>query len=284
MTEAATPDVPVTPDVEIEAPDWREEAGIADNPTFEKFQDVGALAKSYSELEKSFRSAVRMPTEDASDERRAEFREKVLAADDTLMVKPEGYTSPPADAGGYQLDEIEGANLNPDDIGEFKAIAHELGLTTAQASGIHNWLGNNIANDSRNQMEQAQNGLQELKSMWGQAAEQKASAIKNAVAQLSERVPGLQEFLQSNATGVNYKTSMLLMDAVTEMLGEAGVVIPTHRSQLTPEEASQQLLDLRDKYGHLEEGDQGWEAYRQKEIALRKAGGTLSSYASMDNY
>lgn len=261
---------------EVEASPWQETFGIAGNPSFDKFDSPEALAKSYSELEKSMSHRVAMPTEDASDERIQAFREKVLAADDNLMLRPDGYTPPPAEAGAYEFEEVEGANVPGEDVGAFKAVAHELGLTNAQASGVHKFLASNIAESQSGINEMNNKGMSELQGQWGQATKHKMEQARNTVALLGDRVPGLSNMLDSLANIGHDATGIRLMDAITEMMGEAGAVQPTHRSQLTPEEASHQLFELREKYGHLEEGSIGWEQYRAKEVALRKAGGRLS--------
>lgn len=272
------------PDFELDATDWRTDAGVAGDPNFEKFENVGSLAKSYGELQKAYSKAARFPTEDASDERRAEFRDKVLAADDRLMVKPDDFAAPPPDPSGYEFEKVEGANIDAETQGAFKALAHELGLNTNQANGLHQWLGGNIASEQGEAATANTNGMAELKGQWGQATEAKMQAAQNTVALLEDRVPGLGTMLDGLAAKGQDAIGIRLMDAVTEMMGEAGAVPSTHRSQLTPEEASQQLLELREKFSHLDEGSPGWSQYRTKELQLRKAGGRITDFGGMDGY
>jgi len=260
-------------ETEIEAGSWQQEAGLDGDANFEKFESVSDLAKSYSEAQGMISRSVRFPTEDASDERRNEFRERILAADDSFMLRPEGYASAPETADAYKFDAVDGANIDPETEGAFKAVAHGLGLNEKQASGVHDWLSSNIAEANTDTSKINDAGMSELKGQWGNATDEKLAEAKNTVAILADKIPDLPNMLD-NLAGIGHDaTGIKLMSAIADMLGEAKQVPATHRSQLTPTDASYQMADLREKSGHLTEGDAGYGEYRSKMRALGKAGG-----------
>ena len=265
-------------EAEIEAGSWQQEAGLDGDANFEKFESVSDLAKSYSEAQGMISRSVRFPTEDASPERVSEFRERILAADDSFMLRPEGYASAPETADSYKFDAVDGANIDPETEGAFKAVAHGLGLNEKQASGVHDWLSSNIAEANTDTTKINDAGMAELKGQWGNATDEKLAEAKNTVAILADKIPDLPNMLD-NLAGIGHDaTGIKLMSMVAEMLGEAGAVPSTHRSQLSPEDASNQLVELREKYAGIEEGHPSWETYRGKELALRKAGGRMMNY------
>ena len=167
---------------EVEEQSWQQSAGI-ENPRFNDFKSVGDLAKSYTELERLQTNHVRFPSEDAGEEDIAKFNSKMLdrgyhkaptdpdAQRDILKLM--GMPSEPQ---GYQFEEIDGFDSDPEAEGAFKAVAHEAGLTADQAKTIHNWLGSNIASDVQSATQRSEAGIAELKGEWGQAFDQKLHA------------------------------------------------------------------------------------------------------------
>ncbi|MCP3870619.1 MAG: hypothetical protein GY703_21510 [Gammaproteobacteria bacterium] len=219
---------------------WQEQAGLSGNASFEKFATVGDLAKSYSSLEAYNSRSIQIPTEDASDEARNAFMEKLTAVDG-VMATPENYYVPDA-AEKYTFSEVEGFT-GDESVGELKAEALKLGMTQDQANGIHNWLASNIVANQTETASVNMSGMAELKGIWGAAYDQKIQQTENTVSTLAQKIPGL----------VNAERTpefVRLMDLVGDMLGEAGVVQQDPRTQMTPAEARQRIAEIESNTEH----------------------------------
>ena len=98
------------------------------------FAKIGDLAKSYSELEKKLGSSIVKPSEDASEEEKAQFYEQL---------------GKPKTAKEYELKE--------DKIG-FSELAHKLNLSKDQAQGIYN----SFLEIAENQKKNTEKALKEM--------------------------------------------------------------------------------------------------------------------------
>ncbi|MHB9878293.1 hypothetical protein ACSMXM_01310 [Pacificimonas sp. ICDLI1SI03] len=92
------------------------------------YKSVSGLAKSYREAERQIRNGgVEVPGENATDEQRAAYREKMGIPD-----KPEGYEF----AIPQNLELPEGAGLNDDLVAFYGDAAHKLNLPKDQARAL----------------------------------------------------------------------------------------------------------------------------------------------------
>jgi hypothetical protein len=281
--EIETPQAPTeaTPDTDAPELKWQEEAGI-ENPRFDSFKSVADLAKSYTELETYQHQQVRFPSENASEEDVAKFNQKMLdngyykapTQDDPDSIRNVlNLLGAPAEANGYQFDKIDGFDGDPESEGAFKAVAHEAGLTTAQANKIHGWLGENIAKDAAETAKTAEAGMAELKGEWGQAFEHKVEQAKNATQMLESKVPGISKYFDQMAEN-GYDANMVrLMDAVSEMLSESGATQTAPRETMTKAEALARVEEIRRNEQHPANDDThpDYEVHKQAYIDLLKA-------------
>ena len=249
----------VTPDTDAPETDWRTEAGLDGDVNFEKFNSVADLAKGYSEASSMIGNSIRFPSEDAGEEDVANFTQKMLDKgfykapnqDDADSVRGiQQLLGTPKEPNGYQFGEIEGYTPDSEAEGAFKTVAHEAGLTAKQAEAIHGWLGSNIAQESTAMAEQQTKAMGELKGEWGQAFEHKINAAKNAASILEERVPGISEYFDSMADNGQDANMIRLMDAVSEMLGEAGAQPSSPRETMTKAEAQARVREIQDNPNH----------------------------------
>ena len=79
-----------------------------------KFQKIGDVAKSYSELEKKLGNSIVIPGKDASEEEKNAFYEKI---------------GKPKSADGY--------SINDENAKAFKELAYKMDLTDSQAKGLY---------------------------------------------------------------------------------------------------------------------------------------------------
>jgi len=274
MSEENTPDSSDNVTEPQAETSWQQDAGLDGNASFEKFANVGDLAKSYTELENYQAGSIRIPGSDAGEEQMEKFYGR-LDEVDGVMRTPENYTPPPQEASGYTFDEVEGFT-GDESVGALKAEALKLGMTPAQANGIHHFLATNVVANQTEADTANVNAMNELKGMWGAAFEQKMEGINNTMAALSKELP----FLETAE-----KTPQLaqLMDFMGKMLGESGPSRQDPRSAITPQDASLALSDLYQKYDGVQEGDSGYAAFAARRVELQKMGGRLN-FAHVDDY
>ncbi len=91
----------------------------------------------------------------------------------------------PDEATGYQIAAPEGAQVNEERQSAFLDIAHQLGLNQKQVEGIANWdfQSSATASESLNSNNEAatNEGIQALKTEWGQAYDQNVQVANRAV-------------------------------------------------------------------------------------------------------
>jgi len=219
---------------------WQETAGLSGNASFEKFNSVADLAKSYSSLEAYNSRSVQIPTDDASDEVKSAFMAK-LTSIDGVMATPENYSVPDA-ADKYTFSDVEGFT-GDESVGALKAEALKLGMTQDQANGIHSWLASNIVDNQKETNIATHTGMAELKGIWGAAYEQKIQQSENTISTLAQKIPGI-------ANADRTPEFIKLMDLVGDMLGESGSVQQDPRTQMTPDEARQRISEIESNSKH----------------------------------
>jgi len=260
MTDAAV-DISPEPSTDTDAPEstWQHDAGLDGDVNFEKFSSVSDLAKGYSEATAMIGGAIRFPSKEAGEEDISKFNEDMIGKgfyrapnmDDTDSVRGiQKLLGLPSEAQGYNFDEVEGFEGDAESEGAFKSVAHELGLTTSQANGIHNWLGTNLSADQKSAGEKASASMAELKGEWGQAFDHKIENAKNAATQLEERVPGISEYFDNMAENGEDASMIRLMDAVSEMLGEGGATQSQPRETMTKAEAESRIREIQNNPDH----------------------------------
>jgi hypothetical protein len=106
---------------------------IRQSPSFEKFNDVGSLAKSYVEMEKLQGRSVAIPSNDPKDVEawKAQHLPKLqhVFADRLPPAKPDDYE--------FKFEGADAEAIKSDKtLAVFREQAHKLGLSKAQASGL----------------------------------------------------------------------------------------------------------------------------------------------------
>lgn len=133
-------------------PNWRDELPeeIRGSEALANFENVGQMAQSFLEAKKYQGQSLKIPGEDAGEEDRQAFIDKLINKVPTLMPKPnlddqeqsvEFYRSlgMPETKDAYEPPEIEipeGVKIQEEKAEIFKEIAHKHGLTTKQYKGM----------------------------------------------------------------------------------------------------------------------------------------------------
>ena len=257
---------------------WREEAGVADNPRFENFKSVADLAKSYTELESYRGSSVRIPSEDAGEEVWQEFDEKLKNKVPNLFRMPEepndelySRLGRPGDPADYQFQEIDGFEDDVVTQAEFAKVAHEAGLSNKQANAVREWLATNIVEEANQGREDYQQKFEQLKSEWGHAYESNLDQAKAAVRMLNDDIPGFSDYLDETGNG-NDPMFIRMAHALATKFGEKDGIPARPAGVMDPHEARLQAAEMRNNPDHPynNELDPGHKAAKEKMIRLYK--------------
>ncbi len=136
-------------------------------------------------------ASIRIPGEDASDEVKAEFRQKLMTKVPGLVQMPgEGESMDdmyvalgrPEEISGYTAPEIEGAGVSPERFGQLAAVAHKYGLSKAQLEGMANDIFTADAVANAEVVQANADALGGLKGEWGGAFEERSGMAKTILA------------------------------------------------------------------------------------------------------
>jgi hypothetical protein len=180
-TEATAATDSAPPSATSAPPDWR--ASLPDDlraaPSLTKFADPAALAKGYVEAEKLIsRKGAVVPKEGDPPEVLAAWRAAV-----GVPEKPEDYSLSAPEGVPAEVWDGERATA-------FAGLAHELGLSPAQAKSIAEW----AAKDRAGELAKFTSGIEadgrpmeeHLRGEWGQQYDRNIDAARRAAAQFGE--------------------------------------------------------------------------------------------------
>lgn len=187
--------------------------------TKRELKDANSVAKLAREQSKLLGNAIRIPGKDATPEEVQAYREKLgvpKTVDEYEFSVPKDL---PADL-PYDAERATG----------FKAVSHELGLTKAQAQGVHDWAVKNAvgdttamkaASEARN-AEIAKGETEKLVKMWGPLDGETARAnLAYADKALSHGgAEALAEFQRAGLIGD--KGKVIMSAPIAKMLADFG--------------------------------------------------------------
>ncbi len=268
-------------------PGWTPEADLAGNPALAKFKnDDGtwqpdAIAKSYLELEAYRGKSIRLPSEEAGDEDRQAFYDRLQEKVPDLMRKPTGENLdetlralghvPPEE---YVMPEIDsqGVKLNDAEAVAFQQVARKHGLTQAQYQGIvADMTQANIETALANQQASADDSAA-LQTEWGAAHESRIRQISNfaeASGAPTELVNALKAGQVKSATA---KWLYSLVESYSKGGGKQFDVPPQAPGVLTPADAELEAQAIRKNNDHPynNPGAPGHEAAKKRMRELYK--------------
>lgn len=152
----------------------------------------------------------------------------------------------PAEAKDYKVDVPAGAP--PEYADGFRAVAHQLGLTSKQAEGLVKWnnefAGNAAAAQQNQSVAAFQADSEALKQAWGAAHDQNVVVARNTVAAL-----GLDNAtIDKMSAAIGHKPLMELLHKIGAKTGEGEFVSGSgsnYGSALTPAQAKSRIEELR---------------------------------------
>lgn len=233
------------------------------DPSIKDFKDPAGLAKSYIHLNRTLGNSVRIPSEDASEEARAEFLSKITQVDGVLKKpdpnKPEeveafykalGRPDKPEDYDIKLPQDVPEDLVNSDELAGAKNKFHELGLNSAQADALVKYELSRQMQEVDKMNQQVELSRQNLKNMWGSDFDARKNAAKNYAELMGKKHPeATQQLMQQ----VN--TNPLVYDMMAELgkiYQERGHIKGQGIQQfgLTPEEARAKISEIRNNPRH----------------------------------
>lgn len=244
---------------------WREMLSPDLREGVEKFKSADDLVKSYQGLERMIGSRIPIPGENAGDEVRNEFYEKVAKIPGVMRVPDadnmdamnDFYTKMgrPADADGYKYDLgqlPEGLSINEDLEKSFRQFAHSSGFSNKQVGEFMHWW-----TDIQKQALETEKGAyseaeKTLKSKWGADYDRRLSAV-NALLKQHLGEDAAQELYKSGL-GNNLHLAEMLSNIAMNTL-EDSVINARTAPALTPREIESQLDEIMSNPAYLNKFD-----------------------------
>lgn len=217
---------------------------------------VESLAKQFLDLQSHLGGSVRIPSEHASDEDKAAFRQKLIDKVPGLAVvdagDPDAFAATmrqmgaPADASGYALPQLEGENLDP--VEGFNEWAHAANLTQAQFDTIaKGFTAAEVA--KREAMAVEHNaGMEALRGDWGFAYDQKMAGVAN----LAKLKGAPADMVTAIEAGRVAPAVLRFLSAVADSFGGDGMpsLGDQQQQEMTTSEANATYLEIMNNKQH----------------------------------
>lgn len=230
-------------------------------PSLQNFKDINGLAKSYVSAQRMLGSSLRIPSEDASTEAKEEFLQKleqvpgVMRAPDLdnpeAMEQFYNQLGRPETADSYQIELPEGLEANADLTGQFKEIAHKLGLTQKQVEGLAQF-ETHRAQLHAQQMDHLKSTAESvLKEKWGSDYSARLNGAKSALRHYSEAFPDAVTEIANSPIG-NNPAFIAMLSELGGMLSESGSLQGRGSVQygVSAEEARDRIMEIRSNKAH----------------------------------
>lgn len=225
------------------------------------FKDLAGLAKSYVDTKAMVGNSIRIPTDEAGDEQLGEFYGK-LADVKGVMRKPDEsnteamssyYNSMgrPEEAANYDFQIPEGTQYDEGGMSEFKDLAHEMGLTNAQASKLIQYEMKRSESLSENYNTSKVDHEATLRKTWGNEYDNKLATAKRAAEVYGEKYPDAISELVNGPSG-NNPALLIMLSEIGKQFKETGAVgnIESRHFGVSAEEAVQKISDIKMNASH----------------------------------
>lgn len=235
--------------------DIRSEACLRD------FKDIGSLGKSYVSAQRMLGSSIRIPGEDASQESRQEFLNRLSSVpgvmlspnidDPSSLASVYNTLGRPAEASQYQLNSPTELEIDDTELQSWNKEAHALGLTQKQYEGV---LAKFVTLESR-QFEHFEEskiaGEAALRQAWGNDYTNRISAAQAVAQSYSEKYPeAMQQLIESPAG--NNPALLSMMAELAPIFQERGMINGQSRIQLglSSDEARAKIQEIEGNMSH----------------------------------
>ncbi len=230
------------------------------------FNDIGGLAKAFVDTKRMQGNSIHIPGEDAGDEDRKAFVDKLIERVPELMLKPDFEKDEqsadfwralgmPESPEGYEipqpeLQEGEESNIDEDRINIAKNAAHKLGISNKQLNGVLKAVMDYDVETARNADRSQSEELHGLHKEWGLAFEQKYAAALQ-VAKATGAPPVLVDAIKGGQAGP--ETLKWLYQMGKNMGGEGNNLLTMGDgvdTKMTPSEAQEKIDEIMNNKEH----------------------------------
>ena len=243
------------------ATNWRDSLpdDLKASPALANFEDVGQMAKSFVDMKSYQGNSIHIPGEDAGDEQRQQFVDKLMEKAPNVMLKPdfenqeqsrEFYRTMgmPEKADQYEAPQIEnmpeGAKQNEERLNFFREVAHEAGLNKGQFAKIMSKVTEADLANAQAAADAQKAGMEGLKKEWGMATQERIDAAIS-IAERTKAPDHLIEAMKNNAASAEV---VKWMHGLSESLGSEGANFVTNEpggdSKMTPGEAQEKIDEI----------------------------------------
>ena len=235
---------------------------LKEESSLKDIKDVNSLAKSYVNAQRMLGNAIRIPTEDAGDEDKKEFLEKLTKVPGIVKL-PDGSNKDELDAflnkigrptssEDYKINLPENMGTDTKAVDAFKQTAFEAGLTNDQAAKVLGFYTQQLVAPQTEEMERTRvEGEKMLKEKWGPDYNARLNGAKLAVSKYTERHPEAMKALIDSPAGNNPALIEILSD-LANGLSENEVIQGVTKSQygMTAEDALEKIEEIRRNPDH----------------------------------
>lgn len=235
--------------------DIRSEACLKD------FKDVGSLSKSYVSAQRMLGSSIRIPGEDASQEARQEFYNKLSSVPGIMRAPNEedpdsinavlNKLGRPEDPSKYALQAPENLQIDGQELEAWNKEAHALGLTQKQYEGVlAKFIGIQGQEIARFEETKVQ-GENALRESWGNDYNNRLAAAQAVAKTYADRFPDAMEDLINSHHG-NNPALLAMMAELAPVFQERGMIGGQSKIQLglTADEARAKIQEIEGNMNH----------------------------------
>ena len=239
--------------------DWRESLSeeLRGAPALRDVDSVEALATQLINAQGLIGNSIRIPSEHASDEERANFRktllDKVPGMAELQSDDPEAFRAAmqqmgaPEDAKGYKLPEFDGEGMEP--VDGFNEWAAEASLTQSQFETLARRFTETQQGVVEERMAAHNADMEALHREWGYAFEERVAAATGA-AKLLGAPADFVEALEGNKVPAPW---VRFFAGMSEKFSEADIGQERNEGErrMTPAEAQAQLDEIMGNKDHI---------------------------------
>jgi len=260
-TDGTTTSVPETEEVKtVATEDWRSSLSeeFRGDDLLQNVKSMDDLAKGYIHAQKSMGGMIRIPTEDASDEAKAEFFKKlesipgVVHMDEDNMTNVYDQLGRPEKAEEYKVEmDLDEGLIDSEKLGEFKEIAHNIGLNSKQLQKVLNFEQERVKNTVELSNLERESGETKLKEMWGNDYNNRLESAKATMNVFNEQFPEETQALINGPAG-NNPVFLELLSRMGKSMQESGHpnLHTTVSFGVTPQEALDKIDEIMSNKSH----------------------------------
>lgn len=223
-------------------------------------KDIDGLVKNWQDAQSYMGSSIRIPSEDAGDEDRQKFYEKLQKHAPNLIPRPDpedkdGYNALmrslglPEKGDEYEVPELEDYKPSDEAVEKLRDMAHKAGLTKSQFKELASELFREEAQSISAAQEAAEADLAGLKKEWGSAFdERKNRAVKTL--ELSGAPDGLVQAAKDGQVGADVYQWLYSLSSNFKGEGVNAGNDQGSGNTMTPAEAEAQIQDIYGNRSH----------------------------------